>query len=387
MKRLALSFALSCLLLSFFLLLAPAPVAHAATPIVVNTLSDETTDGDGCSLREAITNANNDAQTYIDCATGSGADTITFSVNGTIGLGSVLPTINDTLTIDGTGQGITINGLGSVQVMLVNSGKTLTLNALTIARGQCSFGCSGGGVVNNGTLNVTNSTFSGNNASGSGGGILNNGTVNLTNSTFSGNGANNGGLNPNGGGGIYNAAGTLNFANTILANFTNNSGDCVMGGGTIGTNQNNSVEDGSCSTNGVNFKTGDPKLGALAWNGGPTNTFALFSASSPAIDAGDDATCAAASVGGKDQRGLTRPQGAHCDIGAYESNSQFGPNFVVNVTEDYHGGSCDPFLAGFTHCSLSEAIDAANLYSGTANIAFSVSGTITLTAWRCLHSH
>ena len=43
---------------------------------------------------------------------------------------------------------------------------------------------------------------------------------------------------------------------------------------------------------------------------------------SPAIDAGDDAVCAqtgADKVNGVDQRGVTRPQGAHCDIGAFES--------------------------------------------------------------------
>jgi hypothetical protein len=62
----------------------------------------------------------------------------------------------------------------------------------------------------------------------------------------------------------------------------------------------------------------DPLLGSLANNGGPTRTFALL-AGSPAIDAGDDATCNAAPVSGLDQRGIARPQGAHCDIGAYES--------------------------------------------------------------------
>jgi len=41
-------------------------------------------------------------------------------------------------------------------------------------------------------------------------------------------------------------------------------------------------------------------------------------AGSPAINAGDDATCAAAPVSGLDQRGIIRPQGVHCDIGAYE---------------------------------------------------------------------
>jgi hypothetical protein len=42
-------------------------------------------------------------------------------------------------------------------------------------------------------------------------------------------------------------------------------------------------------------------------------------AGSPAIDAGDDATCAAAPVNNFDQRGISRPQGAACDIGAFES--------------------------------------------------------------------
>jgi acetyltransferase-like isoleucine patch superfamily enzyme len=40
---------------------------------------------------------------------------------------------------------------------------------------------------------------------------------------------------------------------------------------------------------------------------------------SPAIDAGDDAVCASDPVNGLDQRGMTRPQGLHCDIGAFEA--------------------------------------------------------------------
>ncbi len=54
-------------------------------------------------------------------------------------------------------------------------------------------------------------------------------------------------------------------------------------------------------------------LGALADNGGPTLTHALLPGS-PALDAGNDAACSAT-----DQRGVSRPQGAHCDIGAYEA--------------------------------------------------------------------
>jgi hypothetical protein len=47
-------------------------------------------------------------------------------------------------------------------------------------------------------------------------------------------------------------------------------------------------------------------------NGGPTKTIALV-ADSPAIDAADSASCPAT-----DQRGVSRPQGNGCDIGAFE---------------------------------------------------------------------
>jgi hypothetical protein len=67
-------------------------------------------------------------------------------------------------------------------------------------------------------------------------------------------------------------------------------------------------------TNGANANLigSDPNLGPLADNGGATQTHALLSGS-PAIDAGDNSTCPAT-----DQRGVARPQGSACDIGAYE---------------------------------------------------------------------
>ena len=64
----------------------------------------------------------------------------------------------------------------------------------------------------------------------------------------------------------------------------------------------------------------DLHLGSLADNGGSTQTIALGSGSA-AIDAGLDAVCAAAPVNGKDQRGVKRPGGAHCDAGAYEAST------------------------------------------------------------------
>ena len=69
------------------------------------------------------------------------------------------------------------------------------------------------------------------------------------------------------------------------------------------------MNSGTCGTPTI---SADPKLGALADNGGPTWTFGLLPGS-PAIDAGEDATCETV-----DQRGITRPQGPHCDIGAFE---------------------------------------------------------------------
>jgi len=53
-------------------------------------------------------------------------------------------------------------------------------------------------------------------------------------------------------------------------------------------------------------------LSALADYGGPTHTHALMSGSS-AIDMADGGLCP-----GTDQRGVSRPQGDGCDIGAYE---------------------------------------------------------------------
>jgi hypothetical protein len=70
------------------------------------------------------------------------------------------------------------------------------------------------------------------------------------------------------------------------------------------------------ATTGDLFGTGaspiNPQLGPLANNGGTTQTHALLSGS-PAINAGDSAGCPAT-----DQRGIARPQGVACDIGAHE---------------------------------------------------------------------
>jgi len=145
--------------------------ARAAT-ITVDTIGDPGLTGT-CDLRDAITAANTKTTTGT-CAAGSGIDMISFGVTGQIALGSSLPDIvsGETLTIQGpaTSAEITIDGGGKYQVMVVDSGGTLNIANLTIANGISSPGSfHGGGIVNEGTLTVTNSTFYGNSA-GSGGG-------------------------------------------------------------------------------------------------------------------------------------------------------------------------------------------------------------------------
>jgi hypothetical protein len=108
--------------------------------------------------------------------------------------------------------------------------------------------------------------------------------------------------------------------NAIVANST--GGDCVRDAGTINA-QNSLIEDGLACVNGTNSNnlTGDPNLGLLQNNGGPTETRALL-AGSIAINAGDDAL--AVDPGGNplptDQRGAGYPRivGGTVDMGAYE---------------------------------------------------------------------
>jgi CSLREA domain-containing protein len=404
--------------LSFLLALTGVQPAYAAS-ITVTTTADENNTGASCSLREAITAANTNAAVS-GCSAGSGTDTITLPA-GTYTLSSELPAVTSTIIINGNGAATTIvqananpNASG-YRIISVNSGGNLTLNSLTARNGHLSSGDGsaiysagtltitnsafsgnntttgfGGGVYNDvtGALTITNSTFSANSSGTAGGGVYNASgtTTTITNSTFSANSSTTGGgiynagtitvrnstLSGNSasanGGGIFNNAGTLNYANTIIANSTS-GGDCGgQGGSIIGTNTNNLVESNSCSA----ALSGDPNLGPLANNGGPTQTMALIYPS-PALNAGDDATCAAAPVNNTSQNGVTRPQGTKCDIGAYEvASTQSGPAFVVNSPADTSDGICDLRGQGFGNqdCTLREAIDTSNFQTGANTITF-----------------
>jgi hypothetical protein len=240
---------------------------------------------------------------------------------------------------------------------ILNDG-TLTLTHCIVSDNQAIGGslhymeCSTGGGIKNmaGEMMLVNSTVSGNSAKGKGGGlhVACQGTLVLVNSTISGNTTNHtgGGIHLDGvgklingtisgnsahtGGGVYVRGtleqgfirGSLNYTHTIIANNTARLEkygieDCVIGDyASIDTNTNNLVGDGTCNP----AYSGDPMLAALSSDDEPLTglgpvpqTHALLPGS-PAIDAIPADECAVDA----DQRGVPRPQGKGCDIGAVE---------------------------------------------------------------------
>lgn len=168
----------------------------------------------------------------------------------------------------------------------------------------------GGGMYNaaGSTPTVTNVTFSGNTVVGHGGGMYNeSSSPTLTNVTFSANSA-------TGGAGILNQSSSPAIRNTILWGNPASDGSQVYNVEASAPSLSDSVVQGGCPTGSTcaNILNTPPLLGPLDNYGGFTQTLPLLAGSS-AIDTGQDAVCPAS-----DQRGVSRLQGAHCDIGAYE---------------------------------------------------------------------
>jgi hypothetical protein len=165
----------------------------------------------------------------------------------------------------------------------------------------------GGGMYNDHSSPIlTNATFSGNTAR-FGGGMFNAYLSNPTLAyvTFTGNTAD---LSYTNGGGVSNQE----DCNPTITNsiFWNNQPDQISNSWNSSTEVTYSVVQGGYS--GEGNISGDPLLQSLVNNGGFTQTHAL-GAGSPAIDTADPENCL-----DTDQRGVPRPQGDFCDMGAYE---------------------------------------------------------------------
>ena len=214
------------------LLLALAQGAQAAKTkvktISVTTNNPAVIPGDKkCSLIEAIQNANDHAQTNVDCAAGvNGPNTITLSKNSTHTLTSAyyygysgLPDITSQITISGTGARIV--GSGGFRLITVSYYGNLTLKDLTLSGGSTYYG-GGGAVANYGSLTIDKTTITGNTAYGNGGGIFNLGSLTITNgSTVSNNSS------YERGGGVFNDA----YAALTVTNSTISGNSSIDGHG------------------------------------------------------------------------------------------------------------------------------------------------------------
>jgi hypothetical protein len=197
-----------------------------------------------------------------------------------------------------------------------NLGSTLTVRNSTLSGNSATFG---GGIFDYGPLTLTNSTLSGNSALYYGGGIFSYGTLNINNSTLSGNSASDGG-----GGGIH-TQGALTAKNTIMASEPLGGNCSSFFSGAVSSQGHNLSDDFSCSsfltqTGDLNNIPAGLDPSGLQNNGGPTKTIALLSGS-PAVDAIPRRFCTLSDQTtqvSKDQRGVARPQGLACDIGAFE---------------------------------------------------------------------
>ncbi|MEK6278208.1 MAG: choice-of-anchor Q domain-containing protein [Actinomycetota bacterium] len=253
--------------------------------------------------------------------------------------------------LSGNHAGYVGGGAGLYDGRLTVQSSTVTGNYLT----SNNFQGGGGLYTDNGAVTVQGSTLSGNTAADQGGAIFADNPFSpstIQNSTLQGNQASQGGAisidNLNGqafsivgstiagnnssggeGGGLYpgstSSSSHPSFLNTIVSGNTAANGPDVFGtvDAAFSLIQNPAGATINQTVAGSNLLGVDPLLGALANNGGPTQTMALPQ-SSPAIDKGSSSGL------GDDQRGSPRPSdfqaiansaaaGADgADIGAFE---------------------------------------------------------------------
>jgi hypothetical protein len=283
----------------------------------------------------------------------------------------VVTVINSTIARNGVGPG----GGGGIE----NAGGEVTIDHSTIADNGAELGGGifnflfgtvtvtnstiagniadrGGGIINSSTVTIINSTIADNIAVfGSGGGIATSfGTVTITNSTIAGNLADGGS-----GGGIESFMGAIALHNTILASNTaeltgepNPGPDCF---GPIVSMGHNLIGDPTDCTITLQASdlTGDPGLADFTEDGTPGHGYFPLLASSPAIDAGNNAVCPPT-----DQ--LEQPRVGTCDIGAIEFQSE-----ALTVAIDIKPGSDTNRINPNSHGKIPVAILTTETFDAT----------------------
>lgn len=244
---------------------------------------------------------------------------------------------------------------GGLYVTKTYSGESVSLSTITVSDNTAS--SNGGGVaIASIAVAATNLTVSGNTATGNGGGVYadTSGGSTFTNVTIAGNTAGNGG-------GVYATASSSatgpTFKNSIVWGNTPTSPQ-IRAVTTTPAVTYSDVQGGFTGTGNV---SGDPKLRPLGAYGGPLLTRGLLP--------GSAATNTATATGcpAKDERGVTRPQGGACDMGAYEA----GPVTLAKAGGDGQSAAINTaFPAALTVAVLEGGSDAAIAVPGQA-IAFS----------------
>ncbi|MFN8541849.1 MAG: choice-of-anchor Q domain-containing protein [Thermomicrobiales bacterium] len=245
----------------------------------------------------------------------------------TVGASSGLTVSGLTLVGAETGLWVQTGGSATVTDVVFNGNiyGLWTDGTLVTMTNSTASGNGFGLVVTAGIARVTGATFAG----GTNGVLTSSGTTSLINATLTSNAA-----------GVFVAAGTVTLKNVTVANNTEgihrDAGSVTLTNTIVAANTNancsstinsskNNLDSGTsaCGGSANGSKSSTPAgldSNGLQFNGGPTQTIALLP-SSAAINAGDDDTCNLTGVGtvnGIDQRGTARPQGPHCDIGAFE---------------------------------------------------------------------
>ena len=183
--------------------------SSGGSPIVVDTVADETDAGGTCSLREAVDNADSDTTNGDNgCAAGAGSDTITFSSG--LGANPVINLTGSALEFGSTGA-LTIEGPGDLTVVAATGERVLetsgpapvSISGLEVTGGNLDVSnaeVEGGGIKNiDAPLTLTHVRVTDNEISGvsigagnttqRGGGIFSNGDLTLINTVVSGNAA------------------------------------------------------------------------------------------------------------------------------------------------------------------------------------------------------
>jgi len=382
------------------------------------TVTSTADDGSTGTLRSVIAEANAD----------SGASTIdfdatVFSTPQTIALSGIpleLSNTTGTETITGPAAGVTVSAGGKSRVFLVDKLVTASISGLTFSGGKVSGGGVagfGGGLLNDGTVSLTDCTVSSNSAY-NGGGLFNDGSANLTDCTVSGNSAgyDGGGLDNAGtmtltdctvshnlafggesyGGGLFNY-GTANLTNCTVSSNTAGGFDIGGGGGLANDRGTMTLTDCTVSGNSVVYNESggglDNVVGTANLTGCTISDNTSEGAGGGLVNWGT-ANLIACTVSGNKYDGLSNLGTANLTNCTLSGNSggngggleNAGKANLTNCTlsgnsATYGGGLSNYGTANLTSCTLSgnSATDGGALFNhATMNLtACTVSGNWT----------